>query len=75
VQIKIFSAPQCIACDSTKMVLRKAQVGYTEVDVTKDSGALDQCKAMGFSELPVVVAGEQSWSGFRYDLLKKLTAA
>lgn len=72
--IKVFSAPQCIACDSTKMVLRKAQVRYTEVDVTKDENALDQCKEMGFSELPVVVAGEQSWSGFRYDLLKQLTA-
>lgn len=73
-QIKIFSAPHCNACDSTKLFLRKAEVDYTEVDVTADDSALDQCKQMGFSELPVVVAGEQVWSGFRYDMLRKLVA-
>lgn len=73
-KIKIFSAPHCIACDSTKLFLRKAAVGYTEIDVTKDESALDQCKQMGYSELPVVVAGEQTWSGFRYDMLRNLVA-
>lgn len=72
--IQIFSAPQCVACDSTKLFLRKADVGYTEIDVTKDEDALSRCKEMGFSELPVVVAGEQAWSGFRYDRLRALVA-
>ena len=72
--IQIFSAPHCIACDSTKLFLRKADLGYTEIDVTKDESALNRCKEMGYSELPVVVVGDQTWSGFRYDMLRSLVA-
>lgn len=72
--IKVFSAPHCSACDTTKRVLRKANLPFTEVDVTADESAMAQCKDMGFSELPVVIAGSESWSGFRYEMLRKLTA-
>ena len=73
-QIQVFSAPSCVACNTTKMFLRKAELRYIEIDVTQDESALDKCKNMGFTELPVVVAGDHAWSGFRYDNLHALKA-
>jgi glutaredoxin-like protein NrdH len=36
--------------------------------------AADTLRAQGFRQLPVVVAGETSWSGFRPDMINRLAA-
>lgn len=72
--IQVFSAPQCNACAITKKFLQKANLNYTEIDVTTDQTAMDKFRAMGYTQLPVVVAGDQTWSGFRYDNLHALKA-
>ena len=37
--------------------------------------ALDQVRALGYAQAPVVVAGEDHWSGFRPDKIKALAVA
>ena len=36
--------------------------------------AADTLRAQGFRQLPVVVAGDTSWSGFRPDMINRLAA-
>ena len=40
------------------------------VDLVPD--AADTLRAQGFRQLPVVIAGETSWSGFRPDMINRL---
>ena len=40
-----------------------------------DAEALAQVKSLGYAQAPVVVAGEDHWSGFRPDKIKALQAA
>jgi len=40
--------------------------------VSSDTNAFESIKSMGYRQVPVVVAGEQHWSGFRPDMIKKL---
>ena len=40
------------------------------VDLVPD--AAETLKAQGFRQLPVVIAGETRWSGFRPDLINRL---
>jgi glutaredoxin-like protein NrdH len=49
----------------------KLGISYSIKDVTKDSDAMQKVIDLGFFQAPVVVVGEESWSGFRPDLITK----
>jgi glutaredoxin-like protein NrdH len=70
--ITVYSKPLCVQCDATKRALNKAGVAYDVVDITEDAEALARVKSMGYVQAPVVVAGEDHWSGFRPDKIKAL---
>jgi glutaredoxin-like protein NrdH len=72
--IEVYTGPGCSACNATKAWLNREGLAYNEIDISADDEAQKRCKAMGYAELPVVVAGEQHWSGFRYDRLRELKA-
>lgn len=63
--VTVYSKPACPQCDFTKKHLDTLGVPHTVVDVTTDYTALDRVRAMGYSSLPVVVVGDDHWSGFR----------
>ena len=46
-----------------------------KVDITLDSEARDYVMALGYLQAPVVVAGNDHWSGFRPDRIKALAGA
>lgn len=50
-------------------------IEYVEVSLQDDPGAYEMVKAKGFTQAPVVMAGERIWSGFRMDELRLLKAA
>ena len=70
--VKIYTLPACVQCDSTKRLLTKNEIPYEEVDLSKDPEALAKVREMGYTAAPVVVAGEDHWSGFRPDKLSNL---
>lgn len=72
--ITVYSKPNCVQCNATYRALDKAGLDYATVDVTEDAQALAQVKALGYAQAPVVVAGEDHWSGFRPDKIKALVA-
>lgn len=72
--ITVYSKPNCVQCNATYRAMDKAGVEYAVVDISQDAEALEQVKSLGYTQAPVVIAGEEHWSGFRPDKIKALAA-
>lgn len=70
--ITVYTKPACVQCNATYKALDKVGVEYTVVDISQDDDARDYVMALGYLQAPVVVAGEDHWSGFRPDRIKAL---
>jgi len=73
--ITVYSKPNCVQCNATYRALDKAGLRYETVDISLDVEALEQVKSLGYAQAPVVMAGEDHWSGFRPDKIKALAIA
>ena len=73
--ITVYSKPNCVQCNATYRALDKAGLRYETVDISLDVEALEQVRTLGYAQAPVVVAGEDHWSGFRPDKIKALAVA
>jgi len=72
--VTLYTLPSCVQCDSTKKVLKRNEISFNEIDLSVDDSAMEMVKALGYSSAPVVVAGEEHWSGFRPEKLSALAA-
>ncbi|MDR2280155.1 MAG: NrdH-redoxin, partial [Gordonia sp. (in: high G+C Gram-positive bacteria)] len=54
--------------------LDKLGLSYDVVDISQDDEARDYVMALGYLQAPVVVDGDDHWSGFRPDRIKALAA-
>lgn len=72
--VTVYTLPACVQCDSTKRMLQRNEVEYEEVDMSQDPIALEMVKTLGYTAAPVVVAGNEHWSGFRLDRIQALSA-
>lgn len=61
--VTVYSKPNCSHCNIVKAQFKKYNVQFAEVDITEDAEALDQIKRQGFTAAPVVMDGEDSFSG------------
>lgn len=74
--ITIYTGPACSDCRRTKTILDDCGLDYREVDVSDRPEVIDELRAGGFAQLPVVfVEGMAPWSGLRPDMLVRLKAA
>jgi glutaredoxin-like protein NrdH len=73
--VTVYTKPACVQCNATYKALDKHGIAYDIVDISLDSEARDYVMALGYLQAPVVVAGNDHWSGFRPDRIKSLTAA
>ena len=73
--ITVYSKPNCVQCSATRRALDKAGLVYETVDISLDAEAFEQVTSLGYAQAPVVVAGEEHWSGFRPDKIKALALA
>lgn len=72
-QVTVYTTPTCPQCEMTKKTLTRGNVRYEVVDLSADSEAMAYVtKDLGYSAAPVVVAGEQHWSGFRLGAIQNL---
>lgn len=72
--ITVYTKPACVQCTATKKAMDKAGLDYELVDISLDDEARDYVMTLGHLQAPVVVAGEEHWSGFRPDRIKGLLA-
>ncbi len=70
--ITVYTKPACVQCSATFKALDKQGIGYEKVDITLDNEARDYVMALGYLQAPVVVAGNDHWSGFRPDRIRAL---
>ncbi|ENN88775.1 glutaredoxin-like protein NrdH Genetic Information Processing [Rhizobium freirei PRF 81] len=70
--ITVYSKPACVQCTATTRALDRQGIDYTIIDVSADSAANELVQGLGYRQVPVVVAGEQHWAGFRPDMISAL---
>lgn len=70
--VTVFSKPACVQCDFTYKALDKRGIDYDVVDISKDADALKYVRELGYLQAPVVVAGNDHWSGFKPDKIAAL---
>ena len=70
----VYAKNQCQPCLLTKRAFDRNGVKYVEKWVDEDPEALAEIKALGYLQVPVVVAGDVHWSGLNPDLINSLTA-
>lgn len=70
--ITVYSKPGCIQCIATTRALDRQGTDYQIVDISEDAGAYEMVAGLGYRQVPVVVAGEQHWAGFRPDMIGAL---
>jgi glutaredoxin-like protein NrdH len=72
--VTLLSKPNCIQCSATEKALTNSGIGYTKIDVTQDAEALEMIRGLGYLQVPVVMAGDVHWSGFRPERIAELAA-
>jgi len=70
----LYSKPGCQPCRMTKRLLESENIPHVVIDVTQTPEALEVVTGLGYQSLPVIVAGDQHWNGFRPDRVKALAA-
>jgi glutaredoxin-like protein NrdH len=71
VLIRVYSKPRCQQCTATKRWLTEHGIPFVVEDI-REPGNLAAAQALGHTSAPVVVVGDESWSGFRPDKLGEL---
>jgi glutaredoxin 3 len=70
--IKVYSTPTCPWCIKTKDFLRRNNVKFEDIDVSRDARAAhEMVKKSGQMGVPVVDAGGKIIIGFDEDKLKR----
>ncbi|APX92180.1 glutaredoxin-like protein NrdH [Franzmannia qiaohouensis] len=71
-KIEIYSKPACVQCTATYRAMDKQGLDYEVIDLSQDPSARETVEGLGYRQLPVVVAGDDHWSGFRPDRIQAL---
>lgn len=71
-RVTVYSTPNCVQCRQTKAMFDRAGVVYDNIDLTQHPELADQFKELGYTQAPIVVAGETTWSGFRHGKITQL---
>ena len=73
--LTVYSKPNCIQCEMTKIWLNQNKIPYDTVDVIENPEALEEIKSLGFKSMPVVTLDknfDNAWVGFNLDRLLEL---
>ena len=72
--VTVYSKPGCGQCMATTRTLDSKGIEYVYKDMALDPEAHEEAKALGYMQAPVVVAGDDHWSGFRPDKIEGLAS-
>lgn len=68
----VYSKPTCVQCTATTRALDRHGVIYNVIDVSTDADAFTLLQSLGYRQVPVVIAGDRHWAGFRPDMINSL---
>jgi len=70
--VTVYVLPACVQCNSTKRLLDKSNIEYETIDLSTDPEAYEMVRGLGYNQAPIVVAGDDHWSGFRPEKIETL---
>lgn len=73
--VKVYSKNNCIQCEMTKKYLKKANIEFTEFNISTNEDYVNELKTLGFKSVPVVMTNDAELAtivGFQPDKLKTL---
>ena len=70
--ITVYTRDNCVQCNRTKATLKKRDLEYEEIEI--DDETADSFREQGYQSLPIVVAHDETWAGFRPDKIKAIQA-
>ncbi|WP_336282640.1 glutaredoxin-like protein NrdH [Cronobacter dublinensis] len=73
-RITIYTRNDCVQCHATKRALESRGIAFDTINLDEQPEAIDTLRELGFRQLPVVMADDLSWSGFRPDMINRLRA-
>lgn len=68
----VYSQPACVQCVATYKALEQKGIKFQIVDLSLDDEAMQRVRNLGYKQVPVVIAGDEHWSGFRPDKISSL---
>lgn len=72
--VQVYGKPQCVQCEYTKKRLDAADIPYEYHDITAEPEAMKVVEQTGKLQLPLVIAGDQTWHGLSPDRIAALSA-
>ena len=70
--VVVYSNPNCVQCEQTKRFLTLKEIPFESKMISDSPEVFDLIEAKGYKSAPVVVVGDNSWSGFKLDRLNEL---
>ncbi|EPF15024.1 MULTISPECIES: glutaredoxin-like protein NrdH [Cedecea] len=74
-RITIYTKTDCVQCHATKRAMESRGFTFDLISLDQNPEAADDLRAQGYRQLPVVVTEQESWSGFRPDMINRLSVA
>ncbi|MCE0802386.1 glutaredoxin-like protein NrdH [Buttiauxella sp. S04-F03] len=71
-RITIYTRNDCVQCHATKRAMESRGFDFELINLDLHPEAADELREKGFRQLPVVVTEQESWSGFRPDMINRL---
>ena len=68
----VYSKEHCVQCNATYRAMDAEGIEYDVTMLEDEPEILEQFKADGYLQAPIVVANGERWSGFRPDKIKEL---
>lgn len=70
--ITIYTTPNCMGCAATKRQFDKMGVDYLVIDLSERPDLVENFKAQGLAQAPIVQTSTDTWSGMRPDKIKQV---
>lgn len=72
--ITVYRLPDCRQCTWTERDLTRHGLDFDVVDLQEHPELVARFKEEGLLSAPIVIAGDERWSGLRPDLIERLAA-
>ncbi|AYN29176.1 glutaredoxin-like protein NrdH [Buttiauxella sp. 3AFRM03] len=71
-RITIYTRNDCVQCHATKRAIESRGFTFELINLDLNPEAADDLRTLGYRQLPVVITEQESWSGFRPDMINRL---
>ncbi|VTT29061.1 glutaredoxin-like protein NrdH [Klebsiella pneumoniae] len=72
-RIIIYTKDNCVQCNATKNAMDKKGIDYQLINLDHEPTHVDALISLGYRQVPVVMAEQDHWSGFRPDKIQALS--